>query len=275
MPKARSQSAWLGLKGMLIFVLSFPLLLKALVSLWGGQVGGLLANAVAYGLFVLGGMLLRRGVASEKRYAAQPLALYRPLPLKAIAAAIIGMATVLAAFAAVGHGLIISVLFGVGAAGGVMLYYGFDPEPRSLAIAGRGAGADELRTALQDAYAKLESIDEARRDIRSLEFQQRLSAIVARSQDILKAIEQDPQDLRRARKFLNVYLDGLLDVTRQYGRAHPRTQSDQLEQNYRALLVDMESICREQQKKLGQQDADDLDMHIEVLSKRLKREGVP
>lgn len=273
-PQSQRSSVGGGLKGLLVFVLSFPLLFKALISLWGGHLGAFVGNGGAYGLFVLGGMLLRRGLIAEKRYAERPLAVYPSPPLKAAGAAVIGMATAVAAFAAAGHGVLISLLFGVGAAVGALFYYGLDPEPKALAVAGRGIAADELRAVLREAYTRLDGINEARQSIRSLEFQQRLSAIVRQSQAILKAIEEDPRTLRRARRFLNVYLDGILRVTRQYVRTHPQTQSYQLEQNYRALLVDMESVCREQHEKLMQNDVDDLDIQIEVLAKRLKQEGV-
>lgn len=263
-----------GLKGMLIFVLSFPLLFKSLISLWGGHLGAFVANAGGYGLLVLGVMLLRRGLIAERHQAARPIAVHSSPPLKGWASAIIGVATAVAAFAAAGHDVVISLLLGSGAAVGTLLYYGPDPEQKSLAVSGQGQGADELRTALKEAYARLDGISEARQSIRSVEFQQRLSSIVKQSEAILKAIEEDPRDLRRARRFLNVYLDGILKVTQQYVHTHPESQSYQLEQNYRALLIDMESVCKEQHEKLRQNDVDDLDIQIEVLSKRLKREGV-
>lgn len=263
-----------GLTGTLILILSFPLLFKALISLWGGHLGAFLGNAAAYALLVLGAMLLRRGVISEKHYAARPLAFSPSPPLKASGAAVIGIATAVAAFAAAGHGMVISLLFGLGAAVGAICYYGLDPKQEGPVSAGRSDGAKELRAVLREAYGRLDGINEARRNIRSLEFQERLSSIVRQSEGILKAIAEDPRDLRRARRFLNVYLDGILKVTRQYVRTHPQAQSYQLEQNYRALLVDMESVCREQHEKLMQNDVDDLDIQIEVLSKRLKQEGV-
>ena len=276
MSSAQSQGSLVGggLKGMLIFALSFPLLFKALISLWGGHLGAFSTNAAAYGLLVLGGVLLRRGLIAEQRYAARPLAVTPLLRLKAMAAAVIALATVVAAFAAVGHGIVISVLFGIGAGLGAISYYGIDPEPMGAAVAGRGIAADELRSVLKEAYGRLDGINEARQSIRSVEFQQRLNSIVKQSEAILRAIEEDPRDLRRARRFLNIYLDGILRVTRQYLRTHPQNQSDQLEQNYRALLIDMERVCRDQYEKLRQHDADDLEIQIEVLSKRLKQDGV-
>ena len=51
-----------------------------------------------------------------------------------------------------------------------------------------------------------------------------------------------------------------------------RTQP--LEANFRQLLVDMESTFDEQRKKLIENDLTSLDVDIEVLNTRLKREGV-
>ncbi len=276
MPSARTQRfpVGAGLKGMLVIMLSLPLLFKTLVSLWGGHLVPFLGGAGAYSLLVLGTVLLRRGVIAEQGAAPRALAFSRQPPLKALAAAVIGVATAGAAFAAAGHSVVMSLLFGIGAAVGAGCYYGLDPRPRPLAISRRGIGSDELAAVLREAYDRLDGINQARQSVRSQEFQQRLSSIVMQSEGILRAIEDDPRDLRRARRFLNVYLDGILRVTRQYVRTHPQAQAYQLEHNYRALLVDMERVCEEQHRKLMQNDVDDLDVQIEVLSKRLKQEGV-
>lgn len=202
------------------------------------------------------------------------MALSPPPPLKTIAAVIIGLATGAAAHFAVGHNLLIAAAFAVGAAAGVVMYYGWDPKKRKMAAGDHGVDADELSAALGEAYGKLDGINTARGSIKSREFQERLDAIVAQSDAILKEIERDPRDLRRARKFLNVYLDGVLGVTNKFIEAHPKAQTFELEQNYRAMLMDMEQVCKEQHEKLIQNDVFDLDVQIEVLSTRLKREGV-
>jgi hypothetical protein len=263
-----------GMRGILLFLLPLPLLLKAVVSLWAGDIRATLASGVPYAVLLLGALIAREGLVRETRYLERPLALAPPPPLKAIAAILLGVGTALAAYVIAGHDPLIAALFGGGAFAGTLLYYGTDPRRLAVASGDHGIGIDELGTALKQAYAKLDGINEARKAIASREFQERLSEIVGHSEAILKLIEEDPRDLGRARKFLHVYLDGVLAVTRQYAQTHAKTQSAVLEQNFRALLIDMETVCKEQREKLLQNDLLDLDVQIEVLSTRLKREGV-
>ena len=92
--------------------------------------------------------------------------------------------------------------------------------------------------------------------------------------DILKLLEEDPRDLRRARKFLNVYLDGAQKVTEGYAKTHARVAAPDLDDNFRRVLVTIEEVFQEQQQKLLETDITDLDVQIEVLATQLKREGV-
>jgi hypothetical protein len=262
------------MRGILLFLLPLPLLFKAVVSLWAGDLAATLGSGIPFAVLLLGALIAREGLVREARYLDRPLAFAPPPPLKAIAAVMVGAGAALAAYAAAGHTLIIAALFGAGALAGTLLYYGADPRRQKVGAAGSGIGGDELGTALKQAYAKLDGINEARKAIPSREFQERLTAIVGETEAILKLIEEDPRDLGRARRFLHVYLDGVLGVTRQYAETHPKTQSLELEQNFRALLMDMETVCKEQRQKLVQNDLLDLDVQIEVLSTRLKREGV-
>ncbi|MCP5363852.1 MAG: 5-bromo-4-chloroindolyl phosphate hydrolysis family protein [Hyphomicrobiales bacterium] len=260
--------------GILLFLLPVPLIFKTLFALWGGELWTVLANAIPCVMLYLGASIMRRGLVNEERYLERPLAMTPPPPLKAIAAAIIGCGTAVASYFAAAHPFLIGVLFGMGATGGVLLYYGLDPKKKTMEAGEHGIGLDELSAALTAAYAKLDGINEARNQLRSREFQERLDLIVGESENILKEIERDPRDLRRARKFLNVYLDGVLGVTRNYINAQDKSPTPAMEQNYRALLIDMETVCREQHEKLLQNDVFDLDVQMEVLSTRLKREGV-
>jgi 5-bromo-4-chloroindolyl phosphate hydrolysis protein len=263
-----------GLKGLLLFLLPLPLLLTALAGLWQGDLAAVLAAGVPAALLLGGATLARRGILNALRFAERP-GVTSPPPLKATAAAVTGVGTALAAFLAAGYSLAIAALFGVGAAAGVVLTYGLDPKARRITVAAdAGVGADELAAILKEAYGKLDRIDAARRQLAAPEFQQRLGAIIDGSTKVIKAIEEDPKDLRRTRKFFNVYLDGVLGVTEQYARTHARTSSPDLEQNYRQLLTDMEKVCVEQYDSLLRHDVLDLDVRIEVLSTRLKHEGV-
>ena len=73
---------------------------------------------------------------------------------------------------------------------------------------------------------------------------------------------------------MNVYLDGAQQVTDKFARTHNDANSAELEANFRTLLDDMETVCEEQYQHLVDNDMVDLDVQIEVLTTRLKREGV-
>jgi 5-bromo-4-chloroindolyl phosphate hydrolysis protein len=271
---SRRRKVYAGVRGILLFALPIPLLLKAIGALWGGNLEMVLAAGAAYALCLAGALLTRNGLVNEIERGERPFAMSAPLPLKTAGASLIGIGTAVAAHLAAGQSLVISLLFGIGAIVGTFMAYGFDPKKKVMAAGDHGVGHDHFTHALSQAYAKLDRINETRLRIRSREFQERLGGIVEGSRRILRAIEEDPRDLRRARKFLNVYLDGIEKVSEQYVRTHPKTQTPLLEQNYRNLLVDMENVCNEQYDRLLRNDASDLDVQIEVLSTRLKREGV-
>ncbi len=127
---------------------------------------------------------------------------------------------------------------------------------------------------MKQAYGRLRGIEAAARDIAVPEFGERLARIIDIGRGILQEIERDPRDASRARKFLNIYLDSAERVTTEYARTHRQLRSRPLEQNFRQLLVDMESTFDQQHTKLIEKDLTSLDVEIEVLNARLKREGV-
>ena len=127
---------------------------------------------------------------------------------------------------------------------------------------------------LKQAYGRLRGIEAAARDIAVSEFGERLARIIDIGRGILQEIERDPRDASRARKFMNIYLDSA-EKRHHRIRAHaPAVAQPPLEQNFRQLLVDMESTFDQQRTKLLENDLTSLDVEIEVLNARLKREGV-
>lgn len=258
--------------GLLIYLLTWPLLLKAVLSLWTDQPGMLLANGGGWLLFVLGAILCRRGLYAEMLEQERPLGSRRGRRLKRAGGAVVGVATAFTAFFAAGHGIAGAAIFGLLATLGYFLLY--DRE-RGQPVRRLPAGADEeTALLLGDAWRRLDGLEAASRQIASVEFRQRLGSIVASGERILKLITEDPRDLRRARKFLTVYLDGAHRITEEYARTHGSGAPAELEHNFRTLLVDMQNTCEEQYGKLLAHDASDLDVQIEVLSDRLRREGV-
>jgi 5-bromo-4-chloroindolyl phosphate hydrolysis protein len=261
-------------KGLLMFLLPLPVLFAALAALSGGNLSSLLGNAAGYGLFLAGALLLRRGLLSEAEYARRRVA-RAPWPLKTLGSGIIALATGVTAWLGAGQNPLIAVAFGLAALLGCYLTYGFDPRAAKRFTDRDGVDTtDRVLEALTQAEQGIAAIEQATRDIRNAELNNRLRRIAALARQILKLLEEDPRDLRRARKFLNVYLDGARQVTEGYARTHGRVTAPELEDNFRRVLSTIEEVFQEQQQKLLETDVTDLDVQIEVLTTQLKREGV-
>lgn len=260
--------------GLALFILPLPLLLKAILSLWTGNAEALLVSGGSWALFTLAAVLARRGLQAELLEAERPFLSRRARSLKTAGGITLAVATMVAALFAASHTVFIALAFGALAALGYNLLYGFGSkgEARPAQIDDLAAEAEPL---LREGWRRLEQIEVASRQIGSGEFRHRLSNIVRGAERILKLLAEDPRDLRRARKFLTVYLDGAQKITEDYARTHTQqAASAELEHTFRTLLVDMENTCDEQYRKLLQHDVSDLEVQIEVLSTRLRREGV-
>jgi len=251
----------------LVFLLPLPVAAAAVVSMARGQLVPLLGDAIGYALFLGGAILLRRGLLSSGRAAVDRW------PLKTLGSALISLATALTAWLGVGHHPVIAIAFALVALLGCYLTYGFDRHWIRRFRDGRGIGA-ETRATLAQAKRSIAAIEQASRDIRQPELSSRLRRIVGLASEILGRLEQDPRNLRRARKFLIVYLDGVQRIVEGYAKAHSRISAPDLEERFRRALITVEDAFREQRQKLLESDLDDLDVQIEVLTKQLQREGI-
>jgi 5-bromo-4-chloroindolyl phosphate hydrolysis protein len=261
-------------RGLLLFLLPLPLLIALLAALATGQLGAVLANGAGFGLFMLGAALARSGFRVERAYQRRSLARAPRLPLKALGGLVVALAAGLTAFTAAGYGLLTSLAFGVATLIGYLMCYGLDPRRDKFDARQVGVSADEVLAALEEGERAIEAIEKARARMRNQELRARLGRIAAQARKILAGIEEDPKDLRRARKFLVVYLEGAQRVSEGYARTHTKLESGELEDNFRRVLDSIEQVFAQQQARLLEDDALDLDVQIEVLQKQLQQEGV-
>lgn len=261
--------------GTLLFLLPLPVLFAAIVSLIKGDLTTLVINTASYSLYLAGALWMRRGLHNAAEYERHKIGQVPKYPLKTLGAATVALATGWVAFIGAEYSFPISLGFGTGALAGCYLLYGFDPRRAKQAIDADGLDTtNQVVQALERAEGIIASIDHARHKIRNPELTGRLQRIVNLARQILAVIEEDPKDLRRARKFLNIYLEGAQQVTAGYARTHQHMESQELEDNFRQVLITIEEVFKEQQQKLLENDVLDLDVKIEVLANQLKREGV-
>jgi 5-bromo-4-chloroindolyl phosphate hydrolysis protein len=262
------------LKSAALFVLPIPLMIAFVVALITGEFGRFAAISGALVSFYGAGLLTWRTLAAEARYFLGERLDLPVVPYKMVSTFLTSIGAVLAASAG-GYGIVGMLVFAVLAATGYLCFYGRDLQRRSFNVSEfSGVDSEAVTAQLKMAYGRLQGIDAAARSIAVPEFVDRLRRITKTGSAILAEIERDPRDASRARRFLNLYLDSAERITTEYARTHQQIRKRPLEDNFRQLLIDMEETFETQHQKLLENDLVSLDVDIEVLNARLKREGV-
>lgn len=274
----RRLSVWrrrrLGLRGTLLYLLPLPLPFAALVALASGDFGTAVSAMAGFAALAGGAYLNRRGLREQLLAPQRRFSRPASIPYGYLAAALVAAGTAIAASGVAGHDTLVSATFAVLAAIGFHLSYPL-PAPGSLLRRPEREPADaRLRSALEKAERRVLAIELAAEGIGNPELEERLRRIAAQGRGILELIADRPAELFRARKFLNVYLEGAERVASHYVQTHRVARSHTLESSFRNVLAEIEGVFGRQRTLLLEHDVDDLDVQIEVLRKQLEREGL-
>ncbi len=272
--KKQAQGVLYNSRGLLLYILPIALVPAAILSFMMGDFSRIITNIGACVAFLLAANLLRKGIAAEKHYIDKKITQPPKWPFKTIASIIVAITTTWLALFGAGHGFFTSIAFGLGALAGMFFLYGFDPRQEKMVAGSHGYSAEEISQTIDEAEGQIAGIESANKQINNKSFNQRIHVICDHAREILDMLQEDPGDIRRARKFLNVYLDGALKVTEGYADMQRKHQSDELTDNFDNVLQTIESVFTEQKQKLLEDDVLDLDVQIEVLAAQLKHEGV-
>jgi 5-bromo-4-chloroindolyl phosphate hydrolysis protein len=260
--------------GLLLYVLplfAIPATIKAFAS---GNLLGIIVNAGGYAAYWVAARILRKGLQAELVYQEKRVTRPPKWPLKLVSAGIVSATTFVVAWLGAHYPFFVSVAFGLGALLGMFFTYGIDPR-RVKTIAGtHGYTIEEISQTIGQAQQVILRIENANNKINNTEFNSRIDRICETARQIVDDLEANPGAIRRARKFLLVYLDGASKVASGYAETHLHSAPGELEQNFREVLVNLESVFTEQKDKLFEEDVFDLDVQMEVLAKQLKHEGI-
>ncbi|GIX13391.1 MAG: hypothetical protein KatS3mg118_1350 [Paracoccaceae bacterium] len=255
----------------LLYLAAIPMLVAAIVAIFSGDAVGTALRLGAFGLFFAAAVLINEGLRAEEAYNARSVARPPAIPRKLLGAVAAGAGIALGARIAWQLDLLSSGIFGlVGLAAAIL---GFGPDPmRAKGI----ADFDSRRAAeaVERAEAMLAEMLEAARGFRDRALEARVEHFAAAAREMFRAVEQDPRDLSRARKFLGVYLTGARDATVKFAAIHARSPDAKARSDYEALLDDLEASFNAHRAELLNDDRAALDVEIEVLRKRLRREGL-
>ncbi len=262
-------------KAFLLYLLPIPMLFLALGKMLSGNSISALGFAVAFALCMVAATLVRKGAGIEKEAMRRKIVRRSStIPYKSIGAGVLGVAIFIGALAGAKITFISSVLLGIAAAVGSVFVYGTDPSRNAPDMSAVGVTSEEVLEILNEADEKILAIEAARDRIHNVELKDRLKKIVAGVREITGIVEDDPRDLRRARKFLRTYLDGAQRVTEGYADTHKYGDNGELEDNFRNVLTTIENVIDEQKGKLLENNLTELDVQIEVLQLQLEKEGV-
>ncbi|MCB9944467.1 MAG: 5-bromo-4-chloroindolyl phosphate hydrolysis family protein [Geminicoccaceae bacterium] len=264
-------------KPMALRILPLFIALPAISGLMTGSFFRTLGAVASFGLLIVAGTFVQKGLEAEASYNARRIA-RPPGPRKLFGAALVAASVFCLAWLSHGSGLFMSILYAVLGGGGCVMAYGLDPMGRKDIdedLAARaGLRSEDVIEAVSEAENKIREIELNARELHNRELSERLGRIAARARAVLAQVERTPGDLRRARRFFVTYLDGTRDVVRKYREQQNDLANTPLAESFRHVLETVEKVFGEQEEVLKRNDSLDLEVQIDVLRTQLEKEGV-
>lgn len=227
-----------------------------------------------FALFFLAAWLLVEGQKAEHAYNERDVAKPPAFPRKMFATVTTGLAvavTSLFGFEPILNDPVSAVIYSLAAALLHCFSFGLDPmSPKGL-DGYSAVEAKRLLQALERGEKLMEETLAASKTFSNRSLQQHVQNMVAEARGVFRAIEKDPRDLQRARKFMYVYLQGARDATVKLAKLKPQVASTEVN-DYRQLLSDLEARFVRQKETLLFNDRSELDVEVEVLRDRIKQE---
>ncbi len=256
-------------KGTLLYIFLVPLFVAVVLALFQTNIQAFLLNGVSFFLFLAVARLAKKGFMQEQAYHASIFTKAPKVPYKMFAGYLLGISTFFTAFVTGGEPLVKSGFLALIATVGYYLYYGFDPKEDKLENLGDISAEFVLET-INEAKEKLSSIEANISKIKELPLQKKITTALTKAKHILQTIQEDPKDVRVARKFLIVYIDGIAKVTQSYVELDEADITSDTRERLHTLMDEVEEKLDKELIRLKQNNAFDLDVHIDVLKEQIK-----
>ena len=254
---------------LLLYVALAPLFVSVMVSLFGGEYRLFLLKLGGFVLWSLAAALVTRGIRVQLEYEEAAITRAPSLPLKSLGAATLGLGVFYLGWLVGSAGLWQSLFVAVLAAAGVVLYYGPDPREDKLPESD-DVNPELLLRSLTEARDKLEEIRLHGKEIHDLRLHREIEHAIDKAEAILDTIAEDPKDLRAARKFLVVYIDGVARVTERYRALEESEIDEETKERLYTLLREVQDRFDRELERLRANDRFDLDVQIDALRQQIK-----
>ncbi|MGB0498911.1 MAG: 5-bromo-4-chloroindolyl phosphate hydrolysis family protein [Rubricella sp.] len=264
-----------GSKGSLIlFAAPTPLLFSGIGEVMQGDPVGIVVELGAYAILMGSAWVIRDGVRAEQEFDARRVARPPKVPRKILGSIGTGAGVALAAAFAWPLGIVAGVAMGGLAAGAAILAFGLDPMKAKGLDGQSDFERDRVANAVDRAEALLaELVAEADRS-GDRAVRARIDGLVSAARGVIRAVEEDPRDLPRARKFLGLYITGARDATAKFADIWTRSRDPQARESFESVIDDLETTFLAHRERLLIEDRTDLDIEIDVIRHRLQQEGL-
>ncbi len=260
---------WKRKRGWLFYLFLLPLFFAVIFALFSLNLKALLLNVIAFILMYATFLLARRGFEQEDVYNEAMLTKAPKIPFKQIAAFMLMTSVFYASYIAGNYELFKSLFLAVVSFVGFFLYYGFDPKKDKLKDFG-DISSELVLKMLNETEEKIATITKDADKIEDQALSEKVDLAVQRSNMILDALVDDPKDIRVARKFLVVYLDGISDVISSYNAVEEEHVSPETRTKLLDLMDDVEKRFQKELNRLKANNLFDLDVNIDTLKEQIK-----
>jgi len=255
-------------KGILLYLFALPLFLSVVIALFQTNIQAFILNGIGFTLFMGVITLAKKGFAQEAEYRTKTLAKAPKVPYKNIAGVLLGITTLYSAYVAGDIPLLKSLFLALIAIAGWFLYYGADPKADKLKNLGDISAEFVLET-IHEAQGKLGVIRDHMKQIHDTALHHKLSGAVTQAEQILQTIQEDPKDVRVARKFLTVYIDGIAKVTESYTQLEEEQIDDVTKTRLHTLMDEVQERFDKELERLKGNNQFDLDVRIDTLKAQI------
>lgn len=197
---------------------------------------------------------------------------YSRIPYKELGNGLLSSGAFLGAYMVAGYPLLASAAIGGGCYMAYRLLFGTDPGREEVWKGLAPSAAQRAMAQLAKARADMEEIKKLNRLIPAADLSEKLDALEETGLKIVALLEDEPKDIARASRFIDVYLAGAVSVSRKFAEIQQHMADEKMNAQYHDFLEEMVDTFKKQHDALLQDDVLDLDVEIEVLKKRMRIE---
>ena len=270
-PKATKPKA--GFRAWLLMMAPLPLLFSGFGNIIKADPAGIIRDFAAFTILVLAAWLLREGLKAEAAFHDRKSARKPAFPRKVFASVLTGLSVGLALTGGTGS-ILVPITLGLLAAGLHSVAFGLDPLKNKGGASIDAFSDRRVAMAVDEAEGHITTMLNTLAPLKDRALQTNLNAFVATAREMFRTVENDPRDLSAARKYLSVYLMGAKDATIKFADLYQKNRDPIARAAYEGLLSDLDTTFKSRRQELLLDDRSDLDVEIDVLRDRLRREGV-